>query len=46
MTRAHELAGLNHRLDAIGGVLEGESRDLLQQFFQSRRVSVRSGDPE
>ena len=37
MTRAHELAGLNHRFEAIGGVLENESRALLQQFFQSRR---------
>ena len=46
MTRAHELAGLNHRLEAIGGILEAESRDLLQQFFQSRRASARSGDRE
>lgn len=46
MTRAHELAGLNHRIDVIGGVLESESRALLQQFFQSRRASARSGDPE
>lgn len=42
MTRAHELPGLNHRLDAVGGVLETESRELLQQFFQARRASVRS----
>lgn len=46
MTRAHELAGLNHRIEAVGGVLEAESRDLLQRFFQSRRVSARTGDPE
>ena len=46
MTRAHELTGLNHRLEAIGGILEAESRDLLQQFFQSRRASARSGDRE
>ena len=38
MTRAHELAGLNHRLDVLGGVLEAESRDLLQAFFKDRRV--------
>lgn len=38
MTRALELAGLNHRIQAIGGVLEAESRDLLQRFFQSRRA--------
>ena len=37
MTRAHELPGLNHRLDALGGVLADESRALLQAFFQSRR---------
>jgi tRNA(adenine34) deaminase len=38
MTRAHELAGLNHRLEARGGVLEAESRDLLQAFFKDRRL--------
>jgi tRNA(adenine34) deaminase len=37
MTSAHQLAGLNHRLSTIGGVLADESRTLLQQFFQSRR---------
>ena len=37
MTSAHELPGLNHRLQAIGGVLEGESREILQQFFRDRR---------
>ena len=37
MTRAHELPGLNHRLEVLGGVLEQESRELLQAFFQSRR---------
>lgn len=44
MTRAHELDGLNHRLSTIGGVLEDESRDLLQSFFKQRRA--RSADPE
>jgi tRNA(adenine34) deaminase len=38
MTSAHELPGLNHRLSAIGGILADESRQLLQQFFQQRRV--------
>ena len=38
MTNAHELTGLNHRLSVIGGVLADESRELLQQFFQARRV--------
>ena len=46
MTRAHELSGLNHRLEVIGGVLECESRELLQAFFQSRRALARSTDPE
>jgi tRNA(adenine34) deaminase len=38
MTRAHELPGLNHQLEILGGVLEAESRDLLQVFFKDRRV--------
>src|SRR5262245_32755104 len=38
MTNAHELAGLNHRLNVISGVLGSESRELLQQFFQARRT--------
>jgi tRNA(adenine34) deaminase len=46
MMRAHELAGLNHRLDVLGGVLEAESRDLLQVFFKDRRATSRSADPE
>ena len=46
MTNAHELPGLNHRLTSIGGILADESRELLQQFFQTRRLSARSGDQE
>ncbi len=46
MTRAHELTGLNHRLQVEGGVLEEPCRQLLQQFFQGRRASARSVDPE
>ena len=46
MIGAHELAGLNHRLQAIGGVLEEDSRALLQEFFQQKRLSARSADPE
>jgi tRNA(adenine34) deaminase len=38
MTNAHELAGLNHRLSVVEGVLADESRELLQQFFQARRT--------
>lgn len=37
MTRAHELAGLNHRLEAIGGVREDDCREAMQQFFRARR---------
>jgi tRNA(adenine34) deaminase len=35
--RAHEHPSLNHRMTATGGVLEEESRALLQRFFQQRR---------
>jgi tRNA(adenine34) deaminase len=35
--RAHEAEGLNHRLSVIGGVMESECRELLQQFFRARR---------
>lgn len=46
MTSAHQLDGLNHRLQVIGGVLEDDSRRLLQAFFQKKRLSARSVDPE
>ena len=35
--RAHEHAALNHRLQALGGVLEAECRALIQEFFRDRR---------
>lgn len=35
--RAHELPGLNHRLEAVGGVLEEECREVIQAFFRTRR---------
>jgi tRNA(adenine34) deaminase len=35
--RAHEHPSLNHRMDATGGVLEAECRELIQEFFRSRR---------
>ncbi len=35
--RAGELPGLNHRFEAIGGVLEDECRALVRAFFKSRR---------
>jgi tRNA(adenine34) deaminase len=35
--RAHEHPSLNHKITAVGGVLEGECRELIQAFFDSRR---------
>jgi tRNA(adenine34) deaminase len=35
--RAHEHPALNHRLVAIGGVLEPECRAVMQEFFKGRR---------
>lgn len=40
MTRAHELPGLNHRVDVTGGVLEEECREIMQAFFRSRRGGI------
>ena len=36
--RAHEHPSLNHRLTAIGGVLEVECRAVIQDFFAARRA--------
>jgi tRNA(adenine34) deaminase len=44
MIRAHELPGLNHRLAAIGNVLEAECRQTLQDFFQLRRLGSDRAD--
>ena len=35
--RAHEHPSLNHRLEAVGGVLEDECRAVIREFFQERR---------
>ncbi|MEO6238042.1 MAG: tRNA adenosine(34) deaminase TadA [Vicinamibacterales bacterium] len=35
--RAHEHPSLNHRLEATGGVLEEECREMIQAFFAERR---------
>ena len=35
--RAHDHPALNHRMEALGGVLEAESRALIQEFFRERR---------
>ena len=37
--RAHEHPTLNHRMETTGGVLEAECRELIQEFFRSRRES-------
>lgn len=34
---AHDSAGLNHRVEMVGGVLEDECRSLLQDFFNEAR---------
>ena len=36
--RAHEHPALNHRIEAHGGVLEAECREMIQGFFEGRRV--------
>ena len=41
--RAHEHPALNHRVEAVGGVLEAESRALIQDFFRERRSRDGSG---
>ena len=35
--RAHEHPSLNHRMEAAGGLLEAECRELIQEFFRLRR---------
>ena len=36
--RAHEHASLNHRMEATGGVLEEDCRELIQGFFVEKRI--------
>ena len=36
--RAHEHPSLNHRMTAVGGVLEEECRQVMQAFFEGRRA--------
>jgi len=36
--RAHEAPGLNHRLEVIGGVLEEDCRNVIQDFFKAKRL--------
>jgi tRNA(adenine34) deaminase len=35
--RAHEHPSLNHFMEATGGVLEDECRELIQGFFSEKR---------
>ena len=37
--RAHEMPGLNHRFAVTAGVLEGECRELIQEFFRQKRTT-------
>jgi tRNA(adenine34) deaminase len=39
--RGLELAGLNHRFEVGGGVLENDCRDLIQTFFHKKRAESR-----
>jgi len=36
--RAHESPGLNHRVEVIGGVLEEDCREMIQEFFKAKRL--------
>ena len=36
--RALEIPTLNHKVEAIGGVLEDDCRDMVQEFFKTRRT--------
>ena len=33
-----QMPGLNHRCEITGGVLEGESADMLRKFFGAKRA--------
>ena len=38
--RAHEHTALNHRVAVVGGVLEVECREVLQEFFREKRQGI------
>jgi tRNA(adenine34) deaminase len=40
--KAHEHPSLNHRMEAVGGVLEDECREVMQTFFALRREEASS----
>lgn len=35
---AHQLPGLNHRIDVLSGILEDDCREVIQAFFRQRRA--------
>ena len=41
--RAHEHPSLNHRMEAVGGVLEAECRAVIQEFFREKRQDLGAG---
>jgi tRNA(Arg) A34 adenosine deaminase TadA len=41
-TRALESPGLNHRFAVTPGVLEGECREVIQEFFREKRRAARA----
>lgn len=42
--RALEVPGLNHRVEAVGGILEEECRAIIQSFFRDRRGGAPNGE--
>ncbi|MFB3853903.1 MAG: tRNA adenosine(34) deaminase TadA [Vicinamibacterales bacterium] len=42
--RGLEVPGLNHRVEAKGGILEAECRAVIQAFFRERRGNGRVGE--
>jgi tRNA(adenine34) deaminase len=38
---AHQLPGLNHRIEVVAGVLEDECRAMIQEFFRLRRGTLK-----
>jgi tRNA(adenine34) deaminase len=40
--QAHENPALNHRVEAVGGVLADDCRALIQAFFQRRRDAAKT----
>jgi len=45
MMRALEAPGVNHRFGIVAGVLEGECREVIQEFFRDRRRAAVERSP-